>query len=320
MVSYLYSIQNHFPNHKIASDKLLLEIQTSVITIACDGIITDETTDAGNIIFKAELSSEQKLLLDSIIYAHDGVKPQADDSQILSNIILQNTVLTKTYSDFISIVNSKGILLQYDQVEIASPVGYKYYLFAFDGSIKYQSTIYLQTEITDFETNYKSLSNKPLDIRESGTGITKVKPRPVEGTMAVVSVYCQLGNPETLDPAGNPHYRVITTTPGVTEIRFKPNYGYYITGGYLKLRSDLNTSFVKCNFIFAPDFPPEYGGGWSFINNLKLDNSTREFKADVPPKYIKYYVGIDIASELSLKIFHDVNEHAEIEMRMDIYI
>jgi hypothetical protein len=183
----------------------------------------------------------------------------------------------------------------------------------------YECDIQDPDTILDFESKYKATSNLPIIPTESETGIPKFKPRPVEGTMAVVSVYTKLGMPETLDCNGNPSYRVLYSN-GITEIRFKPTFGYYITGGYLKLRSTLSTPFVKCQFIFAPDFPPIYGGNWCFINNLKLDNITPEFKADVPPKYVKYYSTTPTANELSLRITHDPTEHAEIEMRMDIYI
>jgi hypothetical protein len=225
------------------------------------------------------------------------------------------------YNNFIQICTSRYLRIQYSTYYSGqNNETLCYYLFAYEGNHMYECDIQDPDSISDFETKYKATSNQPIVPVESETGIPKVKPRPVEGTMAVVSIYCNLGQSETLDPAGNPHYRVIFTSTGITEIRFKPNYGYYITGGYLKLRGELTTPFIKCQFIFAPDFPSAYGGNWCFINNLKLDNITKEFKADVPPKYVKYYSSAPIASELCLRITHDPNEHAEIEMRMDIYI
>lgn len=233
------------------------------------------------------------------------------------------TVKKLKYADFISIITSKNLYHQH-VYDIAEDESFKHYeLFAIDGNIEYSCNLYSNTEsneILDYEANWRLTANKTIDLRDSFTGVPKYRPRPVEGTMAVVSIYCNLGMSETLDPNGNLDFRAITTTPGKTEIRFKPSYGYYITGGHLKLRSDLTTPFIKANFIFAPDFPSAYGGNWCFINNLKVDNIVREFDVDVPSKYIKYYVEAPAASELCLQIFHDVNEHVEIEMRICIYI
>lgn len=67
---YTYSIQNDFPNHKVATDRLLQEIQVSAIVTAMDYINT--AGDACDIWFKAALSSGDEDILDALVAAHSG--------------------------------------------------------------------------------------------------------------------------------------------------------------------------------------------------------------------------------------------------------
>jgi hypothetical protein len=69
-MTYTYSIQNDFPNHKISSDRLAQEIQQSAIVVALNCINT--AGDVCDILFKAELSEGNKTILDGLVAAHSG--------------------------------------------------------------------------------------------------------------------------------------------------------------------------------------------------------------------------------------------------------
>ena len=68
---YTYSIQNDFPNHKVATDRLAQEIRDSAIVTALDYINT--AGDDCNIFFKADLSPTDKTILDGIVATHSGI-------------------------------------------------------------------------------------------------------------------------------------------------------------------------------------------------------------------------------------------------------
>ncbi len=69
--AYTYSIQNDFPNHAVASDRLTLEIQQSSIITALDHI--DTSGDAVNIWFKDVLSGGDQTTLTAVVHAHSGL-------------------------------------------------------------------------------------------------------------------------------------------------------------------------------------------------------------------------------------------------------
>jgi hypothetical protein len=67
---YTYSISTDFPNGKVATDRLTLEIQQSAIVTALDYIET--TGDDCDIWFKDPLSAGDQTVLDGVIAAHSG--------------------------------------------------------------------------------------------------------------------------------------------------------------------------------------------------------------------------------------------------------
>jgi hypothetical protein len=71
MTTYKYSISTDFPNQKVDTMKLQLEITQSEITIALDRITT--SGDDCDIVFKADLQTGEKIALDGIIANHDGI-------------------------------------------------------------------------------------------------------------------------------------------------------------------------------------------------------------------------------------------------------
>lgn len=69
-MSNVYSIENDFPNHKVAPDRLEQQIESSSITTALAYIST--LGDDCNIWFKAALSAEDEATLDGIVATHSG--------------------------------------------------------------------------------------------------------------------------------------------------------------------------------------------------------------------------------------------------------
>lgn len=76
--TYDYSIQNDFPAHAVALDRLSQEVQVSSIITALDGLST--SGDTCYIRFKAELSTEDKTTLDGLVAAHSG-EPFPNEAQ-----------------------------------------------------------------------------------------------------------------------------------------------------------------------------------------------------------------------------------------------
>lgn len=68
--TYTYSIQNDFPNQAISSDRLVIEIQQSAITIALGGVTT--IGDVVQVTFKSSLSAGEITILNGIITVHSG--------------------------------------------------------------------------------------------------------------------------------------------------------------------------------------------------------------------------------------------------------
>ena len=108
MVKYTYSIQNDFPNHEVAPDRLLQDIRASSITIAVDYVNTSD--DDCDIWFRAELSSADKSVLDSIVSSHSG-EPLPDNAipVTLSNVAIQdgrlNTLALRPIASKITLVS-----------------------------------------------------------------------------------------------------------------------------------------------------------------------------------------------------------------------
>jgi hypothetical protein len=67
---YSYSISSDFPNHKVSTDRLTLEIQQSQIVVALDYINT--SGDDCDIWFKDALSSGDETILDGVVANHSG--------------------------------------------------------------------------------------------------------------------------------------------------------------------------------------------------------------------------------------------------------
>ena len=230
------------------------------------------------------------------------------------------------YLDFKSIISVKNLAIQFEKQIINNEIGYVYYLYSYDGPIKYECAVSSSDDITDFENNYKENSNKAIDVRDVGTGLLKVRPRDVEGILALVFVYFKTGDITSLDSSNNPDFSIsIHTSTGLsktsTYIDYNPKFGYYITGGIFKPIEQIPVSnFIIINFIFSPDLPPIYGGNWYFINNKRVYTNNDTLDITVPSKYVKYYPEFPSANKLRLQVVHDTILSIECEFTLKLFI
>jgi len=77
---YTFSIQEDTPNHKVATDRLTVEIQASAIITALDHINTNG--DVLDVWFKAELTTDDQDILDTVVAAHSGAPLAADPTDV----------------------------------------------------------------------------------------------------------------------------------------------------------------------------------------------------------------------------------------------
>jgi hypothetical protein len=68
--NYSYLISSAFPNGKVATDRLVEEIRSSVIIIALEGVSTESSYCY--VLFKEALSTGDKEILDGIVAVHSG--------------------------------------------------------------------------------------------------------------------------------------------------------------------------------------------------------------------------------------------------------
>ena len=229
------------------------------------------------------------------------------------------------YDKFISICTEKGLLIQ-SNFRQETPGSDKYYeLVAIDGNIRYEchlNSIDTSTGLADFEANYLSTANRPLDIRETETGIIKTKPRPVEGTLTLAFIYFTTGEEASLDYGEEIEDEgfAIDTSTGITMVTFTPTFSYYIDGGGVTVvGSSTGMSTIEASFIMAPNIPAEYGGSWKFIKHKRLWKVGQSFTLDVPPKYVKYYEANPYANELRLEIIHEEDAKIALELSLRTY-
>lgn len=84
--TYDYSIQNDFPNHEVASDKLAYQIRASEIVVALARV--DTAGDVCSIVFRDALSAGDQTVLDSLVAEHDGVPYPTGDPTTDSGVPL----------------------------------------------------------------------------------------------------------------------------------------------------------------------------------------------------------------------------------------
>lgn len=146
MTTYSYSIQNNFPNHLLASDRLKLEIANSAIVIALDHIST--IGDDCFILFKDILSNSDKIILDNLIAVHSGIT-------LPENII--NSVKLSASDGHLLKVNEDYMLMNVSQPRTGSETIYSTHNFCdkvswFSDSIRVNNKVLTSSDGYRWET------------------------------------------------------------------------------------------------------------------------------------------------------------------------
>jgi len=93
MAQYNYSIQDDFPNHKVAPSRLKQEIEAKAeILVALDVPSIMTGGDLCRILFKADLPTEQQTALDAVVAAHSG-EPLPGSTEPIPVRIVDNNLL-----------------------------------------------------------------------------------------------------------------------------------------------------------------------------------------------------------------------------------
>jgi hypothetical protein len=95
--NYDFSINEDFPNHTVATDRLSKEIIDSNIVTALDRV--DTVGDLCSTVFKATLNNEDVTILHAIVAAHTGeALPQGTQQVTLSGVdVISSKLVTSTY-------------------------------------------------------------------------------------------------------------------------------------------------------------------------------------------------------------------------------
>lgn len=111
---YTYSVASDTANAKLDSDKLIIEIQKSSITIAIERI--DVAGDVLDVVMKDAISGVEETTLDGVVSAHDGITMDPPPLEIFSDndpsSIIDNNNSKKTLLDIIKVVTPGSTGLQ----------------------------------------------------------------------------------------------------------------------------------------------------------------------------------------------------------------
>lgn len=236
--AYDYSIANDTLNGKVAPDKLRDQIRDSAIVTALEGIITDEGTDLLQIIFKDSLSAGDKVILDGVVAAHDGIPyPPSMDVSVTNFATLEDP--------------DHGV-----QRVIVQPARTGYFMCNRD--------IRMRTSIFDPADSYEDLKTNPATNELTDWGeVTQVgcfKSDGADGYVscddqadadanAVLSVWDYLANDQT--PAKNP-----------IDIDLKGGV-FYIDDA---LQADVDKWKHHLYVMMAPNIPASMGGQVTFFD------------------------------------------------------
>lgn len=225
-----------------------------------------------------------------------------------------------SYSEFKSSVLQQGLKHKYFYTLKGDDIYYK--LLSPDPPLLYMcniNSIDNEEAITDYETNFKNKSIIKFNNYEELSGNQKVYTRFVEGTLQRNHVRFKTGNINSLK-CGNLSEYSISYLDGITCVDFSPSYGYWITGGYMRVCGGISENKeIICNVLFAPDTPYE----WVFVRNIIFTYNDFQLKhynwiEDSPAKNVKFYS--QSTSRVRLEIIHDPNDEVEIEYYIKTYL
>ena len=223
------------------------------------------------------------------------------------------------YSDFKGVVSSRGLwgIVQFEEYEID---GIKYYTLEVQDGFKRFACDITGEDAINFEMYYKNMCNKAIEKREPETGVVKIKPRPVEGTLDLRFIYFKLGDNSSFYFEDFEQLVFVSGAKVISKVRFKPKFSYYIEGGGVKVLSGNIESFIEASFILAPDLPRSVGGNVLFVRNKRLFGVGDSFSVEAPPKYVKYYPELELANILELQVEHGLGDTAILELWLRCYV
>lgn len=262
-----------------------------------------------------------------------------------------NIVIDKRWTDFKSIVNSKGLSLQWEDVEG------RYVLFAIDQIIVYRSDIwhdasqfpgppdYTQTQndadCTDFETNYKSTTNTVL-IPKSADGRMVVRMTTASKARNFnLRIFSFLAGDHTTLKNQDSNYNalsditmtcydvggVVTTDPTTavkTVVDLEPHYNFEIIGGWIDTPPGLvgGTSgdwWISC--VGVPDIPYTYGGSVNFVYPANLEIVyTQKVVSDGRASQYLIYSPTYHTNKVRWIMKHPVNANAQVQIYVETFV
>lgn len=226
------------------------------------------------------------------------------------------------WSEFKAFVNARFLSIQYLEDSKF------YYLKALDSAFIMQCDLDKNpsdtTELTDFETNYKSKGNQSFsDI--DGIPFARLKASkkgwsfwavPIEITTSTLggSVYCK-------DAAGTDISGITCkiydgsnaeiTTAGIlnanlntcvkTVLDFEPAFDYEMIGGALRINSNPSQD-VRLWVIGAPDIPAIYGGSKEFASGVNLKFMAPDSSFEIDGRVTKYVTYSNVTHQGKLRI------------------
>lgn len=162
----------------------------------------------------------------------------------------------------------------------------------------------------------------PVKIEQSSTEKLTVKDSTFSGPLYLT--FCRFktglgGGDPSFKHGGETLWSIDVSTPGLTIVKFSPNFDYQIDGAGFRLRGPKPVNeTVFSRVILAPSIPAEYGGSYPFIRNFEISKDYDEYERITAPKYIKYY-GAPGPSEIAFEITHDPADFVPLMVFLSIY-
>jgi len=227
-----------------------------------------------------------------------------------------------TYTELKNLMTAKNLSIQnFIQYKLLSTDEY-YIYFTENGNRHYCiiNSTDNSSDVTDFETNYKTNANQAVAPRDS-EGKPKINTKLVKGTLFAMFVYFTIGDDQSLEICDHlsDFWSINTSTgtsTGITEVSFKPPWSYDLVGGGFSVIGTKAETDAVLEFTMAPTIPSY---ATSFIHNKKIIKDNEQFFVEAPPKTIYYNPSYPGANECMLQISHGLSDSTKIELYLKIY-
>jgi len=229
---YTFVIATAFPNSKIDSDRLQLEINSSLITIALENVQTHD--GYCDVTFKTSLSNNEENILNTIISTHSG------------EVFYVGPPLSSTGAPIVQLVNRQGddVPVFANAPRIGDEVIYTTHNFC-DKCTWFGDSVRVTDEILTDSGDHKRYNCLNINIIDMISGR-------VQDDDGHVAEQQQL-NPE--DPHG---YQVIVKVDDIEKVMREPleesggDYEVFWEDGYIQFFSEVSSnSVVKCSYSYA---------------------------------------------------------------------